>query len=307
LPYAAGSIMSSVDDMLKWQTALTNNVFVKEATLDKAFKNYTLNDGNKINYGYGWSINEINNIPTIEHGGAIPGYLSMGVFVPSKNVYVILFSNCGCQSPTNAALEITALAIDSPKINKENSMQLSTAELNNWVGAYQFNNDVIRYISLKENQLYSKREGSPEAFKIHPTSPNSFSFEDGFISYNFSMKEGKKTVLFKNRIDKAEGVFTDKKAPKDKEVITVAADLLKTYEGVFEIQPGFNLTISANKNQLYVQATGQQQFELFAESTTSFFLKVVKASVEFHKNDQGKVNTLTLNQGGRAMMATKKE
>lgn len=307
LPYAAGSIMSSVDDMLKWQTALNNNVFVKEATLDKAFKNYTLNDGNKINYGYGWSINEINNIPTIEHGGAIPGYLSMGVFVPSKKVYVILFSNCGCQSPTNAALEITALAIDSPKINKENSMQLSTAQLNKWVGAYQFNNDVIRYISLKENQLYSKREGSPEAFKIHPTSPNSFSFEDGFISYNFSMKEGKKTVLFKNRIDKAEGVFTDKKAPKDKEVITVAADLLKTYEGVFEIQPGFNLTISANKNQLYVQATGQQQFELFAESTTSFFLKVVKASVEFHENDQGKVNTLTLNQGGRAMMATKKE
>jgi hypothetical protein len=44
---------------------------------------------------------------------------------------------------------------------------------------------------------------------------------------------------------------------------------------------------------------------LFAESTTTFFLKVVKASVEFHKNDQGTVNTLTLNQGGRAVLATK--
>jgi CubicO group peptidase (beta-lactamase class C family) len=196
LPYAAGAIMSTVDDMLKWQTALSNNVFVKQATLNKAYTNYTLNNGEKINYGYGWSINEINAIPTIEHGGAIPGYLSMGVFVPSKNVYVILFSNCACQSPTNTALEITALAIDAPKIKKENSVELSKAQLNKWVGAYQFENDVVRYISLKENQLYSKREGSPEAFKIHPTSSNSFSFEDAFISYEFSIKEGKKNSAF---------------------------------------------------------------------------------------------------------------
>jgi CubicO group peptidase (beta-lactamase class C family) len=305
LPYAAGAIMSSVDDMLKWQTALSNNVFVKQVTLDKAYANYTLNNGEKINYGYGWSINEIHTIPTIEHGGAIPGYLSMGVFVPSKNVYVILFSNCACQSPTNTALEITALAIDAPKIKKENSVQLSTAQLNKWVGAYQFENGVIRYITLKESQLYSKREGSPEAFKIHPTSSNSFSFEDGFISYEFSVKEGKKTALFKNRIEKSEGVFIDKKAPKDKEVITVDANLLKNYEGVFEIQPGFNLTITAKQNQLFAQATGQQQFELFAESNTTFFLKVVKASVEFHNKEQGIVNALTLYQGGRAMYAKK--
>jgi CubicO group peptidase (beta-lactamase class C family) len=39
LPYAAGSIMSNVDDMLKWQTAIANNVFLKESTIDKAFTN----------------------------------------------------------------------------------------------------------------------------------------------------------------------------------------------------------------------------------------------------------------------------
>jgi len=306
LPYAAGSIMSTVDDMLKWQTALTNNVFVKQATINKAFTNYTLNNGDTINYGYGWSINELYNEPTIEHGGAIPGYLSMGVFVPSKNVYVILFSNCGCQSPTNAALEITALAIDKPKIKKENLVELSSEQLKKWVGAYQFDTDVIRYITLKDNQLYSKREGSQEKFKIHAISPNSFFFEDGFITYDFSEKDNKKVALFKNRIDKSKGVFVDKKAPKEKEVITVAEDILKTYEGVFEIQTDFNLKITSSQNQLFVQATGQQKFELFAESPTKFFLKVVEASVEFHENDKGEVHALTLYQGGRAMKATKK-
>ncbi len=306
LPYAAGSIMSNVDDMLKWQTAITTDVFVKEATIDKAFTNYTLNNGDKINYGYGWSLNEINDLPTIEHGGAIPGYLSMGVFVPSKDVYVILFSNCGCQSPTNVALEIAALVSDKPKYTKENKVKLSSKELKKWVGAYQFDNNAVRYITLKDGQLFSKREGSPQEFKIHPTSKNTFSFEDGFISYDFSIKDGKKVALFKNRINKAKGVFVDKKAPKEKEIITVSSDILKTYEGEYELQPGFVITVTSKGNQLFAQATGQPQFELFGESNTKFFLKVVKASVEFHKNEKGEVNALTLNQGGRAMKAKKK-
>lgn len=306
LPYAAGSIMSNIDDMLKWQTAITTDVFVKEATIDKAFTNYTLNNGSKINYGYGWSINEINDIPTIEHGGSIPGYKSMGIFVPSKNVYVIVFSNCGCNSPTNTAIEIAALAIEKPKFEKNNTIKLSKEELQKWVGAYEFSNDVIRYITLKDNQLYSKREGSSQEFKIHPTSSTNFSFEDGFISYEFSNTDGKKAVLFKNRINKEKGVWTNQKTPKEKKEIKIAADVLKKYEGAYELQPGFIITIRTREGKIYAQATGQPEFELFAESKTKFFLKVVKASVEFHTNDNDVVNGLTLNQGGRKMKAQKK-
>lgn len=306
LPYAAGSIMSTVDDMLKWQNAISTNVFVKKETLNKAYTNYTLNNGDNINYGYGWSINEINDVQTIEHGGAIPGYLSMGVYVPSKNIYVIVFSNCGCKSPTNSALEIAALAMDKPKFKEGNDIQLSTEQLKKWTGAYQFDNDVVRYITFKNNQLYSKREGSGEAFEIYPTSKNTFVFKEGFISYNFSTKNGKKVALFKNRINKVKGVFVNKKPSKEKKIIKVESNVLKSYEGVYELQPGFNLTIESKEGKLYAQATGQSQFELFAESEAKFFLKVVKASVEFYKNEKGEVNALTLFQGGRAMKAKKK-
>lgn len=154
--------------------------------------------------------------------------------------------------------------------------------------------------------MYSQKEGSTQSFKIYPTSQNSFSFKDGFISYDFSTNDGKKEALFKNRINKDKGVLVNKIAAKEKESITVSTAILKTYEGVFEIQPGFDLTINATENQLFAQATGQQKFELFADSETKFFLKVVKATVEFHKNDKGEVYALTLNQGGRAMKANKK-
>lgn len=306
LPYAAGSIMSTVDDMLKWQIAITTDVLVKEETIDKAFTNYTLNNGDKINYGYGWSINEINDVQTIEHGGAIPGYLSMGVFVPSDNVYVIVFSNCGCKSPTNTALKIAALAMDKPMFEKNKAVSLSENQLKKWVGTYQFKNDVVRYITLKNNQLYSKREGNSYASEIYPTSENTFSFEKGFITYRFAKENGKNVTYFKNRINKSKGIFINKKAPKEKKTVKVAANILKTYNGVYELQPGFDLTIESKEDKLYAQATGQSQFELFAESKTKFFLKVVKASVEFHKNEKGEVKALTLFQGGRAMKAKKK-
>ncbi|AUC84703.1 serine hydrolase [Polaribacter sp. ALD11] len=305
LPFAAGSIMSNVDDMLKWQTAITNNVFVKETTIRKAFTNYTLNNGDKINYGYGWTFNEINEIPTIEHGGSIPGYKSIGIFVPSKDVYVIVFSNCSCNSPTNTAVKIAALAIDKPIFEKSKTVELSLEQLKKWVGTYQFNTGDFRYITLKDNQLYSKREGSSQAFQIFPTSPNSFSFEDGLISYDFFIKDGKKATIFKNRIYKEEGVLSEK-VLKVQNVKTVSADVLKRYEGAYELKPNFIITITSKGSQLFLQATGQPEFELFSESNTKFFLKVVAATIEFHENDIGVIGALTLNQGGRAMKAKKK-
>ena len=45
--------------------------------------------------------------------------------------------------------------------------------------------------------------------------------------------------------------------------------------------------------------------ELFQESESKFFLKVVEAQVEFVKDASGKVTGLVLTQSGRAMPAKK--
>ena len=60
-------------------------------------------------------------------------------------------------------------------------------------------------------------------------------------------------------------------------------------------------------NQLFAQATGQSQFELFAENEISFFLKVVVAQVEFNKNENGEVTGLILHQGGQDIPGKKIE
>lgn len=216
LPYAAGSLMSNVDDLLKWQQAIHNNTLVKKETIAKAFTNYTLNNGNPINYGYGWSLNEINGVPTIEHGGGIFGYATMGIYIPDEAIYVAVLTNCNCNgSPTNVAIKIAALALDKPYPEISNSVKLSQKQLEKWTGAYAFEDGAVRFITLENGQLYSQRDNGTR-FKIFPASPDHFYFEDGFISYTFSKKKRKKEVIFKQRINTSKGIETDKKSLPEK-------------------------------------------------------------------------------------------
>lgn len=92
----------------------------------------------------------------------------------------------------------------------------------------------------------------------------------------------------------------------ERKEVSVAPDQLTQYEGVYELAPTFAITMRVKDGKLMTQATGQQEFELFAESKDRFFLKVVDAQVEFNRDASGKVTGLILHQGGRSMPAPRK-
>jgi len=48
-----------------------------------------------------------------------------------------------------------------------------------------------------------------------------------------------------------------------------------------------------------VQATGQSEFEAFAESETDFFYRVVDAQITFDRPEGGVAPSLTLHQNGK--------
>lgn len=205
IPYAAGSVMSSVDDLYKWQQAIQHNILVKATTIQKAFTNYTLTNGSSINYGYGWGLNEINGITTYEHGGRIFGYTSMGVYIPQEDIYVVILSNCSCNSPTSAAVQIAAIVLEKPFSKKDRSITLSQKELQKWTGTYTFEDGAIRTITLQEGKLYSDRKGGG-IYEIYPVSQSHFYFEDSFAEYQFSKIKGKKQAQFKDRIKSNIGI-----------------------------------------------------------------------------------------------------
>ena len=111
IPYASGSLMSTLEDMLKWQNSFNQNLLLNKKETAKAFTKYNLNNGKEIEYGYGWHLKNINGIPTREHGGSIFGFKSMGVYIPSEDIFVLGFSNCDCNSPTQIVKDIAELMV----------------------------------------------------------------------------------------------------------------------------------------------------------------------------------------------------
>lgn len=81
--------------------------------------------------------------------------------------------------------------------------------------------------------------------------------------------------------------------------VPVDASVLAAYVGRYELYPGFVLTVRADGNRLFVQASGQSEFEAFAESETDFFYRVVDAQITFDRPEGGVSPSLTLHQNGR--------
>ena len=91
------------------------------------------------------------------------------------------------------------------------------------------------------------------------------------------------------------------KLPKVRRTVPVDPQLLASYTGRYMLTPTFVLTVRADGGRLFVEATGQQEYEVFAESDTSFFYRVVDAQITFDRPGNGATQplTLTLHQNGR--------
>ncbi|MEW6539445.1 MAG: serine hydrolase [Pseudomonadota bacterium] len=91
--------------------------------------------------------------------------------------------------------------------------------------------------------------------------------------------------------------------PSERRAVALSPEVLKAYEGVYNLAPTFALTISVVDGKLMAQATGQPAFALTAEAEDAFYLTAVDAQITFTRNAAGAVEGLVLHQGGRDMPA----
>lgn len=304
-PYAAGSIMSSIDDLLKWNEAIINDKLIKKESRMLAWTPAKLNNGKETGYGYGWAIDDVNGFKSIEHSGGIFGYTSNGIWLPEAGIYVIMLTNRDDKGPRDVSTKIAAIAAGKPYPDVSQAIKYDEKELKKLTGVYKFEDGSKRTILLDNGVLYSQRENNPR-FRLIPVAANKFYYEDSFSAIEFiPNKKSMMNAIFINRANKTNGYRTDEKIEEVKEV-KVDTKLLDRYVGEYEVQPGFSFVVTREDSKLMIQATGQDKFELFAKSDTRFFLKVVAAEVEFKSNKDGVVEALTLFQAGQAIPALRK-
>ena len=220
LPYAAGSLLSTVDDLHRWYQALEAGKVLSQKSLEQMYTPTKLNNGKTQNYGYGWSLGTFSGEKTIEHGGGINGFITDAVRVPEKKVFVTVLTNCTWRQP--AASYVTkwiAALLCGKEIKEKKAVTLDTKILEAIVGVYKIREGDLRTITLEGNQLYTQRSGGPK-LQAFAESETEFFYKNDFSHFTIVKdKDGKviKMIMHDEGIDEEAVKISDKPTTDQKE------------------------------------------------------------------------------------------
>ena len=330
IPYAAGSMYSTVEDLYLWDQALYTTTLLPKKYMTMYFEPYIPAFGSA-QYAYGWGVgyekigSSTDSIYAIGHGGGINGFNTNISRTTSNKSMIVLLNNTGGAPLNEMTRAIRGImhntAYDMPKKSVADAIWTVIEDKGIDAGIAHFNSikDAEGYdLSEREMNIIGyqlmasdKFEAASRVFQLNvdafPTSSNTYdSLGESF------MKLGKKDLAIRNYRKSVElnpnnqgGIDALKKLGDDvsdlvKEV-KVPEAILETYIGKYELAPGFILEVTREGNQLKTQATGQSIVDIFPKSENEFYLKVVNAQLVFNKNDAGDIDSVTLFQGGREM------
>lgn len=88
-----GGIYTSVNDLFKWDQSLYTGKLLPLKMIHESFTRGTLNNGKKIDYGYGWHLKKFLGHEIVYHSGETRGFRNVIYRIPDLKFTVILLSN----------------------------------------------------------------------------------------------------------------------------------------------------------------------------------------------------------------------
>ncbi len=158
----AGSIVSTIGDMVKWSKAVGSDTLLKKSSRSEWWKKFIFNNGKESPYGFGWRISEIRGHKLIGHTGQTAGFGSAHFRYPESETMVIALTNIGENGvggaiaagvaklyiPTMSLAAMKALADQEPDHSAKFSRAL-TARLANSPDASMMSASLIQSISTQ--------------------------------------------------------------------------------------------------------------------------------------------------------------
>ncbi len=89
----AGGVVSSVDDLVRFDQALYTEKLLPAGVLNEAFTAFTLADGAKGPFGYGWVVGEQQGRRSLAHFGSMAGFRTYLTRFPDQRVTIIVLVN----------------------------------------------------------------------------------------------------------------------------------------------------------------------------------------------------------------------
>jgi CubicO group peptidase (beta-lactamase class C family) len=319
IPYAAGSMYSTVEDLYLWDQALYTDKLISAQSKALIYKPF-LDD-----YAYGWVVRNASfkqndkPVQVITHGGGINGFTTTIVRYPNEKNLIVMLDNTGTGYLDRLSESLAKILYnqpyDPPKVSIIEVLEKTINEKGVAAAVTQY-----RDLKAKQSPTYDFAEpelnnlgyrllrgGKPkeaiEIFKLnveaYPQGFNTYdSLAEAYMSVNereLAIQNYKKSIeLNPNNTNAIEVVKKLEKPP-----VTVDAKVFDTYVGEYEVGPGFVMRVFREGEKFMTQATGQPVFEIFPESETTFSPRAFVAKLTFVKDAEGKVTGIQIQQGGR--------
>lgn len=318
IPYAAGSLYSTVEDLYLWDQALYTDKLLSAQSKALMYKPFL------DNYAYGWVVTNASfkqndqSVQVITHGGGINGFTTTIVRFPKEKNLIVMLDNTGSDYLDRLSDSIAKIIYNQPyeppkisivpvieKTIVEKGIEAGIAqyrELKAKQATYDFAEPELNRLGYQLLRGGKSKEAI-EIFKLnveaYPQSFNTYdSLAEAYMSANereLAVQNYKKSLeLNPNNTNAVEILKGLAKAP-----VVVDAKVFDTYVGEYEVGPGFVLRVFREGDRFMTQATGQDKFEVFPESETTFYPRAFAAKLTFVKDADGKVTGIRIDQGGR--------
>ena len=304
-PYAAGALVSTVDDLAKWDAAIASGKLLKPASWKMAFTSYKLSPEKSTDYGYGWGVGTLQGAPMVDHGGGINGFRTHALRLPQQKIFVAVLSNAdsGNANPEVLAKKAAALAIGKPFMEPK-EFKLDAKALDAFTAVYDIDGKEKRTFTSRDGKLMMARgDRSPAA--LTPYSKDGFFFPGTLARFEFELDaQGKVSHV---TVDNAGERTRNERigdAPAEREAVKIDNAGFDARAGAYQLAPQLTITVSREGERYYAQATGQRKIEIFPASQDVFFSRDVNAELRFEQAADG-APVAVLHQNGQATRGTR--
>jgi CubicO group peptidase (beta-lactamase class C family) len=300
VPHGAGALYSTTYDLLKWQLALYGGKVLKPESLAKMTTPF------KDDYAFGLIVRTTDGRKQMWHNGGIQGFNSSMAWYPESKTTVVVLANLNGQAPDQMLPQLAAVAFgkDVQLTSERREIKLPREQLTSYVGTYQLAPKVRMTMTLDGDQMMTQLSGQ-QKLQVFPEADGKFFLKVVNAQLEF-LKDanGKVTdaILHQNGRDQKAPRISD--TVPEKKTITLRPEILAAYAGSYMAGPS-PVTVAVKGDHLTMNV-GPQQFELFADSETTFFLKEIDAQVEFLKGANGEVTGLVSHLGPQDIQAARK-
>lgn len=139
--WSAGAIVSTVDDMLAWDSALFRGLLINQTDLAAMFAPGKEAFGKNSTYGFGWVIDTADGHKRIWHNGGTFGFLSANLVFPKDRMAVIVLQNADTiAAPESTAQRIFEAFLPAGLVSAAGEDPAVTQRVRDWVNRLESGN-----------------------------------------------------------------------------------------------------------------------------------------------------------------------